>query len=164
MSRTYHVLFVCTGNSARSIMAEALMNHLGAPRGFRAHSAGSQPRGEVHPRTLRTLSTYGYDISDYRSKSWQEFAGPDAPHLDFVITVCDQAAGETCPVWPGQPMTAHWGLPDPAAQEGSETTRDKAFQQAFLTLKRRIELMLALPMARLERLAIQRELRHIGER
>lgn len=117
IDKTYNVLFVCTGNSARSILAEALMNHLGSDKGFRAFSAGSHPRGEVNPWALKTLADHHYATAGYRSKSWEEFAVPGAPHLDFVFTVCDQAAGEVCPAWPGQPMTAHWGMPDPAAVE-----------------------------------------------
>jgi arsenate reductase len=161
---TYNVLFVCTGNSARSILAEALMNELGRAKGFRAFSAGSFPKGEVNPWTLKTLAEHRLPTEGYRSKGWDEFAGPDAPPLDFVFTVCDQAAGEVCPVWPGQPMTAHWGLPDPAAVEGPDAAIQKAFRDAFLILKRRIELMLALPMASLSQLAIQREITDIGAR
>lgn len=162
--KTYHVLFVCTGNSARSILAEALMNDLGQARGFRAHSAGSHPRGEVHPWALRTLEHHHLPTSLCRSKSWEEFARPGAPRLDFVFTVCDQAAGELCPVWPGQPMTAHWGMPDPAAVEGPDAAVEKAFLDTFVTLKRRIELMLALPLESLDRLAIQHEIKDIGTR
>lgn len=158
----YNVLFVCTGNSARSILAEALMNDLGKEMGFRAFSAGSHPRGEVNPWALQTLADHRYLTDGYRSKSWEEFATPDAPHLDFVFTVCDQAAGEVCPVWPGQPMTAHWGMPDPAAVEGSDDAIRKAFLDTFITMKRRIQLMLALPMASLDKMAIQREIKDIG--
>lgn len=160
--KTYNVLFVCTGNSARSILAEALMNDLGKEKGFRAFSAGSHPRGEVNPWALQTLSDHHYPTDGYRSKSWEEFATPDAPHLDFVFTVCDQAAGEVCPVWPGQPMTAHWGMPDPAAVEGSDDAIRKAFLDTFITMKRRIQLMLALPMASLDKMALQREIKDIG--
>jgi arsenate reductase len=160
--KTYNVLFVCTGNSARSILGEALMNDLGKGRGFRAFSAGSHPRGEVNPWALQTLADHHYATDGYRSKSWEEFATPDATHLDFVFTVCDQAAGEVCPVWPGQPMTAHWGMPDPAAVEGSDEAIRKAFRDTFITIKRRIQLMLALPMASLDKMAIQRELKDIG--
>lgn len=163
-SPKYNVLFVCTGNSARSILAEALMNDLGKEKGFRAFSAGSQPRGEVNPWSLQTLADHGFATDGYRSKSWEEFARPDAPHLDFVFTVCDQAAGEACPVWPGQPMTAHWGVPDPAAVEGSDAAIRKAFLDTFVTMKRRIELMLALPMSSLDRMAIQRDIKDIGNR
>ena len=160
--KTYNALFICTGNSARSIMAESLLNHLGRGR-FRAHSAGSHPKGQVHPLALATLEHLKLPVSGFRSKGWEEFATPDAPPLDFVFTVCDQAAGEACPVWPGQPMTAHWGLPDPAAVEGTPAQQSKAFLDAAVTLKRRIELMLALPLATLDRMAIQREVRGIGE-
>lgn len=162
--QSYHVLFVCTGNSARSILAEALMNEMGRSRGFKAHSAGSHPKGAVHPWALKTLAKHGLSTEGYRSKSWEAFARPDAPHLDFVFTVCDRAAGETCPVWPGQPMTAHWGLPDPAAVEGPDAAIEKAFLDTFVTLKRRIQLMLSLPLASLDRLAIQREIKDIGTR
>ena len=157
-----NVLFVCTGNSARSIIAEGLMNHLGGKR-FRAYSAGSHPKGEVHPLALEALKHFRLPNDGFRSKSWEEFAGPDAPQLDFVFTVCDNAAGEMCPVWPGQPMTAHWGLPDPAAVEGSDEIKRKAFHDTVVGMKRRIELMLALPMTSLDRMAIQREVRDIGK-
>lgn len=160
--KTYNVLFVCTGNSARSILAEALMNDLGKGRGFKAFSAGSHPRGEVNPWALRTLADHHYPTDGYRSKSWEEFATPEAPQLDFVFTVCDQAAGEVCPVWPGQPMTAHWGMPDPAAVEGPDQVIRNAFLDTFITMKRRIELMLALPIASLDKMAIQREIKDIG--
>lgn len=180
---TYNVLFVCTGNSARSILAEALLQQLGAGR-FRAFSAGSQPRGVVHPLALRTLAEQHLPTAGLRSKSWSEFAQPGAPVLHFVFTVCDSAAGEVCPVWPGQPMTAHWGMPDPAAvgahetgaepgpEPGGEPGREPdfteaqrmAFRDAFITLKRRIELMLALPMASLDRMALGRSLTDIGAR
>ncbi len=158
-----HVLFVCTGNSARSILAEALLNQLGAHR-FRAHSAGSHPTGVVNPFALATLKALHVPTDGYRSKNWDEFALPGAPRLDFVFTVCDNAAGEMCPVWPGQPMTAHWGLPDPAAVEGSDEDKARAFMATAVTLKRRIELMLALPIDSLDSLAIQRELKQIGKR
>ena len=157
-----NVLFVCTGNSARSIIAEGLMNHLGGKR-FRAYSAGSHPKGEVHPLALEALKHFRLPNDGFRSKSWEEFAGPDAPELDFVFTVCDNAAGEMCPVWPGQPMTAHWGLPDPAAVEGTDEIKRKAFHDTVVGMKRRIELMLALPMTSLDRMAIQREVRDIGK-
>lgn len=159
----YRVLFVCTGNSARSVMAEALMNELGRGR-FTAFSAGSHPKGKVHPLALKTLASHGIATEGVRSKSWEEFARPDAPDLHFVFTVCDQAAGEECPVWPGQPMTAHWGMPDPAAAEGDDAVREKAFRDAFITLKRRIELMLSLPLASLDRMAVQKEVKGIGRR
>jgi arsenate reductase (thioredoxin) len=156
-----NILFVCTGNSARSILAEGLMNHLGAPR-FRAFSAGSHPKGEVHPLALDALQRLKLPTDGLRSKSWDEFSGPDAVPLDFVFTVCDNAAGEVCPVWIGQPMTAHWGLPDPAAVEGPDEVRRQAFADTVVALKRRIELMLALPMAALDRMALQRRIREIG--
>jgi arsenate reductase len=157
----YNVLFICTGNSARSILAEALMNSLGAGR-FRAFSAGSHPKGQVHPLALEILTSQGIPSDGFRSKSWDEFAGPGAPRPDFVLTVCDQAAGEVCPLWPGQPVTAHWGMPDPAAVEGSDEAKAKAFLDAFVTLKRRIELMLSLPLRDLERLALVKRVRDIG--
>jgi len=163
-TKIYNILFVCTGNSARSILAEALMNDLGANQGFQAFSAGSRPRGEVNPWALRTLADHHYATDGFRSKSWEEFTKLDAPQLDFVFTVCDQAAGEVCPVWPGQPMTAHWGMPDPAAVEGPDEAIKKAFLDTFITIKRRIQLMLALPMASLDRMAIQREIKDIGNR
>ncbi|AGU49198.1 putative arsenate reductase [Variovorax paradoxus B4] len=159
--RIYNVLFVCTGNSARSIMAEGLLNHMGEGR-FKAYSAGSHPTGRVSPQALRTLQRLRLPAEGYRSKNWDEFAGPGAPAMDFVLTVCDKAAGEVCPVWPGQPMTAHWGVADPAAFEGSEEATERQFMDTALTLKRRIELMLALPLARLDAMAIQREMRDIG--
>lgn len=161
-SPTYKVLFVCTGNSARSILAEGLMNHLGQGR-FKAFSAGSHPAGEVNPLSLQTLTWLQLPIEGYRSKNWEEFARPDAPALDFVFTVCDKAAGEVCPVWPGQPVTAHWGLPDPAAVEGSEAQKQQAFQDTALALKRRIELMLSLPLTSLDKMSLQQAVRHIGQ-
>ena len=157
----YNVLFICTGNSARSIIAEALMNELAGGR-FVAHSAGSHPKGAVHPLALQVLVSNGVRIEGLHSKGWELFAQAGAPAMHFVFTVCDQAAGEACPVWPGQPMTAHWGLPDPAAAEGDETARAQAFVDAFVTLKRRIQLMLALPLDSLDRLVIQREVKNIG--
>jgi arsenate reductase (thioredoxin) len=161
--KAYHVLFVCTGNSARSILAEGLMNALGHGR-FVAHSAGSRPKNQPHPLALKTLAAQGIPTDGLRSKSWDEFAKPGAQALDFVFTVCDQAAGETCPHWPGQPVTAHWGLPDPAAVQGSEAQREKAFFDTFIALRRRIELMLALPMLSLDRLVLRGELADIGRR
>ena len=161
MPSTYNVLFICTGNSGRSILAEGLMNHLGRSR-FKAWSAGSHPSGTVNPLALQTLEKLRLPTEGYRSKGWEEFARPDSPHMDFVFTVCDQAAGEVCPVWPGQPMTAHWGLPDPAAYEGSQDRKAQEFLNTAVTLKRRIELMLALPMQRLDAIALQREVRDIG--
>jgi arsenate reductase (thioredoxin) len=160
---TYRVLFVCTGNSARSIMAEGLLNHLGGPR-FKAFSAGSHPNGTVHPLALQTLAALKLPTGGYRSKAWEEFSSADSPPLDFVFTVCDNAAGEVCPVWPGRPATAHWGVPDPAAFEGSEEARARAFMDTALTLRRRIELMLALPWDRLDAMAIQRHVKDIGQR
>ena len=156
-----HVLFICTGNSARSILAEGLMNQLGAPR-YRAHSAGSHPTGIVNPFALATLKALQVPADGYRSKNWDEFVQPGAPKIDFVFTVCDNAAGETCPLWPGQPMTAHWGVPDPAAVQGSDEDKARAFMATAVTLKRRIELMLALPTRSLDAMAVQRELRQIG--
>ncbi len=161
--RVFNVLFLCTGNSARSILAEAILNKIGHGK-FRAHSAGSQPKGAVNPNTIRLLQGLGFDTSGYRSKSWQEFAKPGAPALDFVFTVCDDAAGETCPVWPGQPMTAHWGVPDPAAVSGSEAEIALAFSNAFRMLLRRIEIFTALPIASLDRLSLQKKLEDIGRR
>ena len=158
-----NVLFVCTGNSARSIIAETLLNSMGKGQ-FKAYSAGSQPRGLVHPLTQSTLKGLRLPVDGLRSKPWGEFAGPGAPELDFVFTVCDNAAGEVCPVWPGQPMTAHWGVPDPAAVQGSDDVKAKAFSDTAIILKRRIELMLSLPLDRLDNMAIQREIRDIGTR
>lgn len=157
----YNVLFLCTGNSARSILAECIVNRLGRGR-FRGYSAGSQPKGEPHPMTLDLLRKLDYDVSGLRSKTWDEFAAPGAPRLDFVFTVCDNAAGETCPVWPGQPMTAHWGVPDPAAVEGSETERRLAFAEAYRMLNNRISVFLSLPIASIDRLALEKRLREIG--
>lgn len=159
---TYSALFICTGNSARSILAEALTNHLGKGR-FRAYSAGSMPKGEVNPLTLETLAHLRLPVTGLRSKSWEEFAGPGGPGLDFVFTVCDQAAGEVCPVWPGQPMTAHWGMPDPAAAEGDLESRRKAFRDCSLFLRRRIELLMSLPHESLDRLSLQQALHQIGQ-
>ena len=161
--KVYNVLFICTHNSARSIMAEGLLNSA-ARGGFVAYSAGSQPLGEVHPMALATLTKLRLPTDGYRSKSWNEFAAPGAPQMDFVLTVCDNAAGEVCPVWPGQPMTAHWGVPDPSLVKGDDEQRAKAFWDAATMLKRRIDLMLALPLASLDRLALQREVRDIGTR
>lgn len=158
-----NVLFICTHNSARSIIAEGMLNALGAGR-FRAHSAGSHPATAVHPLALRTLADMRLPAEGYRSKSWSEFAAPGAPALDFVFTVCDRAAGEACPVWPGQPVTAHWGVEDPAAFEGTDEQKLKVFRDTAMMLRRRIELMLALPMAALDRLSLQHELREIGRR
>lgn len=162
-ARTYNVLFVCTGNSARSVMAEGLLNSLASDR-FKAYSAGSHPTGVVNPLALQTLASLHIPTDGFRSKSWSEFAAPGTPIMDFVFTVCDSAAGEVCPVWPGQPMTAHWGVPDPAAVQGSEETRVQAFRDVSITLKRRIELLMALPIAKLAPLAIQHQIQQIGTR
>lgn len=161
--KTYNVLFICTQNSARSIMAEGLLNSAGRG-GFVAYSAGSRPRGEVHPLALATLARMRLPTEGYRSKGWEEFAAAGAPAMDFVFTVCDNAAGEVCPVWPGQPMTAHWGVPDPSATAGSEEQQAQAFWNVATMLKRRIDLMLALPLASVDRLALHHEVREIGRR
>jgi arsenate reductase len=161
--KVYSVLFVCTHNSARSIMAEGILNSLGRGQ-FQAFSAGSHPGTAVHPFALKTLAALHIPTDGYRSKDWDEFARPGAPALDFVFTVCDKAAGEVCPVWPGQPMTAHWGVADPAAFEGTDAQKAQVFWDTAVTLKRRIELMLALPIASLDRMAIQREIKDIGTR
>jgi arsenate reductase (thioredoxin) len=163
LAKVYNVLFICTHNSARSIMAEGLLNSLGGGR-FKAYSAGSQPSGNVHPLSLKTLTTLHIPTDGFRSKDWAEFSRPDAPELDFVFTVCDNAAGEVCPVWPGQPMTAHWGVPDPAAFEGTDEQKARVFWDTAVVLKRRIELMLALPLESLDRMAIHREVKDIGTR
>jgi arsenate reductase len=162
MSRHYNVLFLCTGNSARSILAEAILNRKGAPH-FTGYSAGSHPKGAVHPAALQLLEAAKFPTVDLRSKPWDEFAKPGAPKLDFVFTVCDNAAGEVCPIWPGQPMTAHWGIPDPAAATGTPERIDKAFRDAFLHLDRRISLFLSLPLSSLDHLAIKREIDRIGQ-
>jgi protein-tyrosine-phosphatase len=159
--KLFNVLFLCTGNSARSIIAETILNKLGG-RNFQAYSAGSQPKGRVHPETLRLLQGLGYETASLRSKSWNEFARPGAPALDFVFTVCDNAAGETCPVWPGQPMTAHWGIPDPAEASGSPAEVALAFKDAYRMLRRRIEIFTALPLHSLDQLSLQAKLREIG--
>jgi arsenate reductase len=160
--KIYHVLFICTRNSARSIMAEGMLNHLGRGR-FRAWSAGSYPAGAVHPLALATLADMNLPTEGYRSKDWNEFATPEAPHMDFVLTVCDKAAGEACPTWPGQPMSAHWGVADPAEATGDEAERAKAFRDAASVLRRRIELMLSLPLDALDTLSLQREIQSIGK-
>lgn len=158
-----NVLFLCTGNSARSILAEALLNHLPVNRGrFRAFSAGSHPTGQVNPFALELLENNHLDTASLRSKSWDEFAQPGAPNLDFVFTVCDNAAGEVCPAWPGQPMTAHWGVPDPAAAAGSDEDKRKAFFQAFNQLQNRISLFANLPLGKLDRMKLQQALTEIG--
>lgn len=159
--RTYNVLFLCTGNTARSIMAEVLLNSMGKGR-FRAYSAGSHPKGEVHPLTLELLVKNRMSTVDLRSKDWAEFARPEAPPLDFVFTVCDNAAGEICPVWPGQPMTAHWGIPDPAAVEGTEDERRRAFFTAYNQLTNRLSIFVNLPLINLDRLTLQKRLDDIG--
>ncbi|AWV05483.1 arsenate reductase ArsC (plasmid) [Burkholderia sp. JP2-270] len=161
--KPYNVLFICTGNSARSILSEGLMNQLGDGR-FVAYSAGSHPKGEVNPFALRELARWHLPTEGYRSKSWDEFAAPDAPMLDFVFTVCDKAAGEVCPIWPGQPITAHWGVPDPADVEGSDEQKQQAMHDAALTLKRRIDLLLSLPFAKLDNVALQKSVTEIGQK
>lgn len=158
---TYNALFLCTGNSARSILAEAILNRMGQGR-FRAYSAGSQPKGEVHPFALDLLKSLNHGTSFARSKSWEEFAAEDAPVMDFVFTVCDSAANEACPVWPGQPMTAHWGVPDPAAAQGTDAEKHLAFAEAYRMLNNRISIFTALPIASLDRLTLQSRLRDIG--
>ena len=160
-NRPYNVLFLCTGNSARSIMAEAILNSVGAGK-FRAYSAGSRPKGTVHPEALRLLHSLGHDTSAFRSKSWSEFAEPGAPLLDFVFTVCDNAAGEACPVWPGQPMTAHWGIPDPAEAIGSPAEIALAFKDAYRMLNQRIGIFTSLPLRSLDQLSLQAKLNEIG--
>ena len=159
--KVYNVLFLCTGNSARSILAEAILNREGEGR-FSAFSAGSFPRGEVHPAALGLLRELGYETGGYRSKSWDEFAADGAPALDFVFTVCDNAAGETCPIWPGQPMTAHWGIEDPASVEQPGDAQRRAFLTAYSALQRRIQLFLALPIESIDELSLQRRLSDIG--
>jgi arsenate reductase (thioredoxin) len=156
-----NVLFLCTGNSARSIMAEAILNKIGAEK-FRAFSAGSQPKGSVHPQTLRLLKSLSYNIFDFRSKSWSEFVGPEAPELNFVFTVCDNAAAEVCPVWPGQPMMAHWGIPDPAAATGKPAEVALAFKDAYRLLNQRIGTFAALSLHSLNKLVLQSKLNEIG--
>lgn len=159
--KIYNVLFLCTGNSARSIIAEALLNRAGKGL-FRAYSAGSQPKGEVHPYTLDLLRSLNYDVSDARSKSWVEFSADGAPQMDFVFTVCDSAAAESCPIWPGHPITAHWGVPDPAAAEGSESEKRLAFAEAHRMLGNRVNAFVSLPLASLDRLTTEGRVRDIG--
>ena len=159
--RPYNVLFLCTGNSARSIIAEAILNKFGRGK-FVAHSAGSHPKGQVNPHTIELLRSLGYDVSTFRSKSWSEFAKPGAPQLDFVFTVCDNAAGEACPFWPGQPMTAHWGVPDPAEATGTAAEIAVAFKEAYRMLHQRIAVFTALPMRSIDKLSLQARLREIG--
>ena len=162
MSRIYNVLFLCTGNSARSVLAESILQKDGAGR-FRAFSAGSQPKGAVNPFALKVLKSFDYPTDGFRSKSWDEFARDGAPVMDFVFTVCDDAAGETCPLWPGQPMTAHWGVEDPAAAEGTDIQKEAAFVAAFRYLKNRISVFLALPIGAIDTLALGSRLREIGQ-
>ncbi len=157
----YNVLFLCTGNTARSIMAEGILRKDGAGK-FRAFSAGSQPKGVVNPLALKTLESYNYPADGYRSKSWEEFAAADAPVMDFVFTVCDSAAGESCPLWPGQPMTAHWGIPDPAAVEGTDIEKQAAFNEAFRYLRNRIGAFVNLPIKSVDKLSLGAKLRDIG--
>ena len=157
----FNVLFLCTGNSARSIMAEAIIGREGLGK-FRGFSAGSHPRGGIHPFASDLLKRLNYDLTQFRSKSWDEFAGPDAPQMDFVFTVCDQAAAEACPMWPGQPMSAHWGLPDPVLAEGNEIERRLAFSEAYRMLRNRISIFVNLPMDSLNRMALQKNLDEIG--
>jgi arsenate reductase (thioredoxin) len=159
--RPYNVLFLCTGNSARSIIAEAILNKVGAGT-FRGYSAGSHPKGRVHPETLKLLQSLDYDIGGLRSKSWDEFAGPGAPPIDFVFTVCDNAAAETCPYWPGQPMTAHWGVPDPVAATGTLAEMALAFKDTYRMLNQRIGIFTSLPLRSLDRLTLQNKLKDIG--
>ena len=161
MQREYNVLFLCTGNRARSILAEGILRHKGRPN-FRAYSAGSHPSGRVHPQALRQLEFAHLPTEGLRSKSWDEFAKPDAPKLDFVFTVCDNAAKEVCPIWPEQPLTAHWGVPDPAAVQGTEEQIEKAFRDAFFMLDRRISLFLNLPLGALDNLAIKKKIDEIA--
>lgn len=158
---TYNVLFLCTGNSARSILAEAILNRMGQGK-FHAFSAGSDPKGAVNPHAIALLERLGFPTTDLRSKSWSEFSGPDKPQIDFIFTVCDNAANEVCPVWPGQPMTAHWGIPDPAAVQGSAKQIDDAFRDAFLALQRRIGLLCQLPVRSLDRMSLKQKLDDIG--
>jgi arsenate reductase len=160
-ARTYNVLFLCTGNSARSIIAESILTKLGKGV-FRGFSAGSHPKGEVHPLALALLRQLDYSTEGLRSKSWDEFAAPNAPHIDFVFTVCDNAAAEQCPYWPGQPMTAHWGIPDPAAVEGTDLQKSLAFRDAFRSMERRIKLFLSLPLASIDRMRLQERVDAIG--
>jgi len=163
MKEHYNVLFLCTGNSARSIMAEAILNFKGKPR-FTAYSAGSHPSGKVRPEALQRLQAAHVPIDGLRSKSWDEFASPNAPKMDFVFTVCDNAAKEVCPIWPGQPLTTHWGVPDPAGVQGSPQEIERTFREAFSILERRIELLVSLPLASLDRLAIKKEVDEIGRK
>jgi arsenate reductase (thioredoxin) len=160
--RSYNVLFLCTGNSARSIIAEVLLNRLGEGR-FKAYSAGSLPKGEVNPYTINLLQGLGYDTSELRSKSWEEFAKPGSPEFDFIFTVCDDVAGEQCPVWPGRPITAHWGIPDPAAVQGSPPRISLAFNEACRMLSQRIGIFVSLPIAKLDEVSLRAKLQEIGQ-
>lgn len=162
MADIYDVMFLCAGNSARSLIAEAIINREGSGR-FQGFSAGSRPRGEAHPYTLHLLNRLNHDTAFARSKSWDEFEGPDAPKVDFVFTVCDQAAAEECPHWPGPPITAHWGLPDPAAATGGEAERRLAFSEAYRMLRNRIALFVNLPLASLDKISLQKRLQEIGQ-
>lgn len=159
--KTFNVLFLCTGNSARSVMAEAMLNVAGRGR-FKAYSAGSHPTGKIHPLALEQIAAIGHPLDNLRSKSWNEFASADAPHMDFVITVCDKAAGEVCPFWPGQPMTAHWGFLDPAAVEGTDAEKHAVFAKVCREIKMRLDIFQSLPLEKLEKLALKRELDRIG--
>ena len=161
IDRMFNVLFLCTGNTARSVLAEGILRKDGAGR-FNAFSAGSQPKGVVNPFALKTLAAYGYPAEGYRSKSWDEFAAPGAPRMDFVFTVCDSAAGEACPIWPGHPMTAHWGIEDPAAVEGGDIDKERAFNEAFRFMRNRIAVFVALPLKSLDAMSLQDRLRDIG--
>ncbi|MEN8721994.1 MAG: arsenate reductase ArsC [Alphaproteobacteria bacterium] len=161
-TRPYNVLFLCTGNSARSILGECIMQREGAGK-FNAYSAGSDPKGQVHPVALKVLQQSNFKTDELRSKSWEEFSGPDAPELDFVFTVCDNAANEVCPIWPGQPMSAHWGLPDPAAVEGTEAEQFAAFWDTYRMLTNRISIFCNLPLATLDQLSLQKQLDEIGQ-
>jgi len=161
MERPYNILVLCTGNSARSIIGEALFNTLGAGR-FKAFSAGSHPTGKVNPFAIEQVQALGYPLEGLRSKSWDEFAQPDSPQMDFIVTVCDKAAGEMCPLWPGQPVTAHWGFPDPAAVEGSDEEKRAAFAQTLRQIRNRVQLFLSLPLETLDRMAIENRMKAIG--
>jgi arsenate reductase (thioredoxin) len=160
-ARPFNVLFLCTGNTARSVLAEGILRKDGAGR-FSVFSAGSQPKGTINPFALKVLNAYGYPADGYRSKSWDEFAGPGAPVMDFVFTVCDSAAGEACPIWPGQPMTAHWGIEDPAAVEGTDIEKERAFVTAFKYLRNRISIFISLPIRSLDQMTLGAKLREIG--
>ena len=162
MQRPYNILVLCTGNSARSIMGEALFNTLGAGR-FKAYSAGSHPSGRVNPFAIEQVKALGYPVENLRSKSWDEFALPDVPQMDFVVTVCDNAAGEVCPIWPGQPVTAHWGFADPAAVEGSDEVKRAVFAQTLRQIRNRVQLFMSLPLETLDRMAIESRMRAIGK-